>query len=245
MWERIQIEIRKNLRQLARVVEIIVVIMWLVSQFVPALDDWMREQRIIELVILALIVEMISGLTEIKDGLSHPLLLHPDQGPASQISIEKVSKTKPSIAKIMGLSAGKREDILNILTSRGWEIKLLIQHPDAAMNEILKHHLAEKIQELANVTFINYEKVEIRLYRRPCYIRGTKLGKVSIALGWYACGEGIYELFGHSNPVLSASEATPEAFYLESFFDRAFDYLWNHKETITLKNYFESLTAIQ
>jgi hypothetical protein len=241
MWMKIQNFISKNIESIAKFLVVTVLIGWIISKFVPDVDNWIRQQRVIELVALVLIAELIAVVADVRKNLANPLELSQDQARSSQKLFNIISNYKPSSAKVMGLSAGKREDILSFLTRGGWEIKLLIQHPEAAMNDILKHHLREKVQELSNITFINYDKVEIRLYKRPSFFRGTKLGQNCIAIGWYACGEGVYEFFGHSNPVISATQGSSESKILNDFFDRAFDYLWNHPETISFQDYIESL----
>lgn len=234
---QVQAFIRRNIKVVTRILEVAVIVVWLIAQFVPSLGAWIREQNLIELVVLVIVVELIGTSADLQDRLNKQLALTPDQGAASQHLISVIERARPETAKLIGLSAGKREDVLNALTRGNWEIRLLVQHPEAAMNPDLSEHLREKIKELANITFIQYQRVSIRLYRRPCLVRGTKLGDRTVTVGWYACGAGAYEFFGHSNPVVIAPAGTTEATELMAFFDRAFDYLWSHPETMKLEDF--------
>ncbi len=240
MLTKIQDTISKNLSTIANYLAIAVIISWLISNFVPTFQTWLLDKNVFILLVLILLVELIKIVFELNGNINQFVTLYPDQASSSERLLETISNSSSSKAQIVGLTAGKREEILSALIRKEWQIQLLIQHPDSAMNEILKAHLEEKIQELTNVTFINYSNVELRLYKRPCFLRGLKLGEVGVSVGWYACGEGAYEFFGHNNPLLVVKQGSPDYKTIKDFFNLRFDYLWGHEETISLEEYNNS-----
>ncbi len=230
--------LNRKLVYVIRLLEVAVVGVWIVAQFATGLGDWLAHRGLIDLVALLLVAELAILAAKARKQSAQPLALLEDQVQATQELLHHVERMEPSVAKLIGLSGGKREDILNSLTRSGWKIRLLAQHPEAAMNEVLRDHLKEKLKELNDITFGKHkDTVEFRLYRRPCFLRGTKIGESLVALGWYACGEGQYGLFGHRNPIVRG--ANGEAECLRRFFDDAFDYLWDHEDTIPFGEYLK------
>ena len=155
------------------------------------------------------------------------------QGEATHSLIDLISSTGPGIARIVGISSSKRHDLLDHLCKRGWHVQLLMQHPDAAMNEELKRNIEAFATEALATTFRGYDRVEVRFYKFPCLFRGSDLQGIGTCLGWYTLSAGPFGLFGHENPVVFTRSGTSENVIFLELFDQHFSYLWNHKSTMT------------
>jgi hypothetical protein len=162
------------------------------------------------------------------------LLLFDNQADATQHLVAALGVVKPATARLVGVSASKRHDLLEHLARRGWMIQLLVQHPESALNEKLRKNIGAFIEELLGSTFSHYDRLEIRLYRQSCVFRGTALDSLGIALGWYTLASAPYELLGHENPVVFGRGGTRSAQTLQSAFDRHFNHLWLHGTTEVL-----------
>jgi hypothetical protein len=137
-----------------------------------------------------------------------------------------------------------RFGLLQHLVKRGYRIRLLLCHPEAAPNEYQRNRIKANIGDLLSlrVSHQSQEDFEIRCYRQRAALRGRKFGKRLISVGWYTYGtqrieKGDYpekikqvrrpqEIDGHYNVLINADLPTDEGRALETMFDRVFEDLW-------------------
>jgi hypothetical protein len=173
---------------------------------------------------------------------SDVLHLSPSQREASQELIALVERDKPKKADLIELSTATIDDLLESLKRENCQIRLLMQSPDCAITNYQKDRIQQRIRDLMNVTLREYTRSEIRLYAVPCSIRGRLIGESVINIGWYTYSNDEIGAYGHDNPLVTARVDTPEGRELCRMFQRAFDWLWGHKKTITLDKTMEQMT---
>lgn len=233
MLERIRSYIVDHIRLVGSSLTGVVVVVWLLSRFSPALAAWMRTQYLAEVVILALVSEIWVSLIELKRAPTNERVqLSVDQMEASQRLVEYIERTKPRTADLIEVSAATVDSVLSSLIKRNCRIRLLLQNPSSAVNEYQRGHIQQRIHDLTAVTLKGYTRCEVRLYSLPCSIRGRLIDKRLVDVGWYTYSRDEAGVYGHTNPLITATIESHEGRELKRLFETAFEELWEHPLTI-------------
>lgn len=220
-----------------------VIILWLLSRFIPSLSAWVRSEGLLNVIILLLVAEVWALVVGLKAGGPHQMFqLFSNQSEASADLVKYILETRPSQCRLVEFSAATVETVLQALVKVNCEISLLVQHPDAAINSFQKTRIKQRLVEMNDLHFKEYPRVNIRLYSVPGALRGRLIGEDLVSVGWYTYSNDNVGVYGHDNPVLNIRTHTPEGVRLKHMMERGFKFLWDHEKTITMENYYETLS---
>lgn len=245
MYERIRAFIEAKIRTIVAALTAGIFILWIVSNFVPKLSEWITQQQLLSVVLIALVAEILAITVELKRrATAERVHLCSKQSESSQELTDFIEKNHPKKADLIEVSSATVDLVLDALRLQNSHVRLLLQNPESGVTTFQKERIKQRIVELATVTFKNYESCEIRLYSVPCSLRGRLIGDKLVNVGWYVYSADNIGIYGHDNPLITASAGTREGDELIRMFNRAFDNLWNHPDTIPMANILPELGIV-
>jgi hypothetical protein len=226
-YESVRQFVDKYAVRLGSILILVCVVAAVASIWVDPLETVLTKQRVFEVLIIALLLDIIWRFVDLQS--VPPLRLMKNQGEAMPVLIQHVREKQPKTVKMFEYSTSTIGDLLRALRDNHVEIKLLVFDPDASPISDLQEGLIRQRLDLLNTLILkDYPKVEIRLYSTPASLRGRLIGTL-LNVGWYTYyyHEGAPDLVGDENPMLLIDAAnTSEGVALADMFEKAFDEAW-------------------
>ena len=235
MYKKIRDYIELNIRRTLAILSGTITVIWILSQFVPSLGSWLQSEHLLEVITVVLLGEALTVLIEFKrQANAKSVTVHSDQLEASAMLMGYIETHKPTTADLIELSASTVDSVLESLRQNNCKIRLLVQNPESSVTDYQKHRVTQRMNDLASLTFKGYDRCEIKVYSTPAAIRGRLFDDKLVNIGWYTYSSSVIGVYGHSNPLVSATTDTTEGRQLKLMFQQAFESLWNHPQTIGL-----------
>lgn len=232
------------------VIVVAIVILWLLQAFVTLMP--------FEKVVGVFFALVVMALWVVARRMREPELklkwrFDPDQDKANAEIVNFIKSEGPQapadhqVARLIEYSSYTVEPIIRELVLQGWKINLLLFDP-------LSRKLISEFQKNQRICFMikrhkmdilaGYERAEIRFYEEQPSIRGRKLGNKLIQTGYYTYeqrpeaieGMGVNQIWGHDNPLMTASLASDEGRMLEVMFDRVWKDFWDSGRSKTIRD---------
>lgn len=120
-------------------------------------------------------------------------------------------------------------------------MRMLVKHP-ATVSGLQRHRMITTLDTLYNSIFENCPAdCEIRCYRLPFNMRGRRMGREMLEIGWLTSDVRRQTAYGHSNPCVLVDLTSSKNEYLREFFDRTFTDIWNAPDTEDAREVLEQL----
>lgn len=241
MWEKVSKYIERHIKLLGALLVITVIVLWLLSQLFPVLQNWMQSQGLLNVIAVVLLVDVLTRLVEMKYSTRKSISVFAEQYESYRVNVlEFIRKTKPRKVDLIEYSTATISDLLLELTKNDCKIRLLIQHPDMAVNQDQKERININIRDIYRRISKNYDaqNVEVRCYCTSASVRGRNFDDKLVIIGWYTYffvdSIGQTNIRGDTNPVVSAYVSDTETELIRSMFNDTFNDLWNHPSTVSL-----------
>lgn len=187
-----------------------------------------------------LFVVLKLSVKEKKDQLIKILVYKSQYGSYLDELRQFLKRTKPQKVDLIEYSTATIDPILQELKKYRCKIRILIQHPNAAISLHQKGRILKTLDDRFRRTFSDYgrESIEFRFYCLPGSIRGRNFDDQLVSLGWYTYSSDPDEygnIHGDSNPMISAYTDSKYGQSLLRMFKKAFDELWNHPGTVKME----------
>lgn len=228
----------------ALVTAIIAVGLWVLSPFISQISPQLATGVSLSALVIILVMVLDHLITLRKP----PIItkFHSDQSRAESDTLELVTREK---VQLIEYSSGTVRRILEKLGAVGAEIELLICNPNHSITNRQERsfhssqpgkqdfqkdeRICPAIRNLYRFTLGNYGKAKIKCYKTPGSLRGRNFGNRWIQVGWYtyqAKGDlikfGSPQIWGDSNPVITAPVSSPEGQVLKGMFNEVFEKMW-------------------
>lgn len=225
--EIIRQAIDRHIGRLASLLLLAAVSLTVVGAFIQPVQDFMMQKRVFEVLILALLLDVVTRLAEIRQ--KSTIEFYVDQAALMPELLSRIRQKRPKKAKLLENSSVSIRDLISCLTSVEAEVQILLHDPFRnCVNTIQRNVTVAQIETIANGALGPTDRVEIRFYSAPAAVRGRRIGDL-INLGWYSYfhrANGTVDLFGSQNPmILAEAQDVPE---LAAYFDATFERLWPH-----------------
>jgi hypothetical protein len=209
----------------------LVLVVYIISQFVPDISQWVITRGFFNVLLVALIIDLLHRVIELK-GSPSSLETYEDQVQALPRIQEFVEKERPETCDLLEYSTSSTRVLLQGLRKANVRIRLLICHPDQAVS-VHERRAIELGIENVRKDFKNYRRITVRQYATPASLRGRNIGGKLINVGWYLYSntEGEVDVRGHDTMMITSDANTPQGHNLKEMFSRAFDALWNDPTT--------------
>lgn len=231
IFRRLDRWIEQRVAILGAVLIALVLVVYIISQFVPDINQWIVTRGFFNVILVALIIDLLHRVIELK-GPPSSLETYEDQAQALPRILELVEKKPPETCDLLEYSTSSTRVLLQELRKANVRIRLLICHPDKAVS-IHEHRAIELGIENIRKDFKNYRRIAVRQYATPASLRGRNIGGKLINVGWYqySSNEGEVDVRGHDTMMITSDAGTPQGLILKEMFSRAFDALWNDPAT--------------
>jgi hypothetical protein len=230
MYKGIRAAIESRINQISMGLTVVILIVWVVSRFVPMVDRWLQTQNLLNVVILALLADVWAVTVEIKrQNYPEKVHLNSDQVESSRELLESIEKNRSRKVDLIELSSTTVETLLEGLRKNNCKIRLLVQNPKFAVNKFQQARIIQRLSDLTSLTLKDYRACEIRLYCMPGSIRGRLVDERFVNVGWYTYSYDEIGVYGHDNPLISASVDSREGLELHDMFKRALESPLYHK----------------
>jgi hypothetical protein len=212
----------------------LVIIAYIISQFVPDVNQWIITRGFFNVLLIALIIDLLHRVVDLKEGPPSTEVFEDQQQVLPELQ-KFVEKKHPETCDLLEYSTSSTRTLLGELRKANVRIRLLMCHPDHAAND----HEGRAIQlGIDNIRrdFKDYKRIKVKLYTTPASLRGRNFGGKLINIGWYlySHGNGEINVSGHDNAMVLSDADTAQGKKLKYMFTRAFETLWNDPATVEL-----------
>jgi hypothetical protein len=209
-----------------------VLVVWILTQFIPQLGDWVIARGLFNVILIALVVDLLNRVIELK-GPPLGLQVFESQDEAMPYVLQFVETESPKTADLLEYSTSTIRPLLDKLRKADARIRLLVFDPKDAISPQQRAAIESSLANL-RTDFKGYRNLQVRCYRTPASLRGRSLGGEVVTVGWYTYQHEDDELLlaGHSNAMVLATTDTRHGRSLEAMFARNFEALWNDCQTV-------------
>jgi hypothetical protein len=226
--------IERRIAVLGSVLVIGVLVVWILTQFIPQLGDWVFSRGLFNVILIALVVDLLNRVVELK-GSPPGLQVFDGQDEVMPYVVQFVEDESPKTADLLEYSTSTIRPLLDKLRKANARIRLLVCDPKVAISDQQRAVIEGSLANLRR-DFKSYRNLQVRCYRTPASLRGRSLGGELVTVGWYTYQHEDDELLlaGHSNAMVLATTDTRHGRSLEAMFARTFEALWNDPQTVVL-----------
>jgi hypothetical protein len=213
----------------------LVLVLYIISQFVPDISQWIITRGFFNVLLIALIIDLLHRVIELK-GSPSSLETYEHQAQALPRIQEFIEKERPETCDLLEYSTSSTRALLQELRKANVRMRLLICHPEKAVSPHERKTIELGIENIRR-DFKNYRRITVRQYRAPASLRGRNIGGKLINVGWYLYSiteDEVVDIRGHDIMMLTSDANTPQGHKLKEMFSRAFDALWNDPTTVEL-----------
>lgn len=235
IFQRVDRWIDQHVATVGSVLITLVILVYIVSQFIPDVGQWIITRGFFNVLLIALIVDLLHRVIDLK--ASPPSMgVYDDLQEMSPEIQEFVAKKRPETCDLLEYSTSTTRMLLQDLKKANVRIRLLMCHPDNAVSAHERKTIELGIENL-HKDFKDYKRIKVKLYTTPASLRGRNFGGKLINVGWYVYshfGDEV-NVSGHDTAMILSSADTQQGQKLKRTFDRAFEALWNDPKTVGLE----------
>src|SRR5215831_9746298 len=234
MYQRIDEWVERHLPLVGTAIIALVIVLYVISQFVPDINQWIITRGFFSVILIVLIIDLIQKVIDLK-GSPSSLEVYEDQEQAMPKIQEFIENEKPETCDLLEYSTWSTRRLLGKLRESNVRIRLLICHPDNAASAHERATIEVGIENLRK-DFKGYQKIIVKQYRAPASLRGRNIGGKWINVGWYLYSsiadiDGEFDISGHDVTMILSEAHTPDGQRLKKLFSGAFDTLWTDPTT--------------
>jgi hypothetical protein len=188
--------------------------------------------------ILIYMLFIVGKVYDIEDKIKSVYSVSKDYHEYSTYIIEKIRNEEKKEARLLEYTTSSIKDILDALDKNNYKTKILIHHPENAINRFQERKIWTAICDFHIYLEKYSDNFEIRCYKNIASLRARHIGE-NISVGHYLyhnfkdSEEQDYEdILGHLYPMITYNEHTSEGKIVLNFFNKYFDKLWDCSESI-------------
>jgi hypothetical protein len=208
---------------------ILTALTFIAAEVVPAFNKWILTSGVLQYVTLVVVTDLAATVCRQHWPPSARLVRNQDES-MSQL-LQAVVECRADGADLLEYAGQTTLPLIREISRQGVPVRILIKHPETIAG-LQRQRSVTTLDTLYNSIFDNYTgRFEIRCYRAPYTLRGRRLGKTLLELGWLTPDPKRQMAYGHANPSIIVDLASSSHDHLRSFFDRTFEDLWNAEGT--------------
>ncbi len=200
-----------------------------------------RQEEVFPFLILFLLYEILFSVCDL-DPSHQPkkLSIHPNASLSSRALNQYIVAHEPMSADLLECSSGSMDTMLNELQTANTRIRLLVQHPDVALNSSQRRKILSSLVEIVSKQYGTqlYENCIIKCYKTTPSLHGRLFDNSKLYLSWYLYqDENILE---DSAPVVEVNQGTvagkDKEAALVKMFKQHFEAIWKDPQTENLED---------
>lgn len=235
MYGKLSRVIERQITLIGSVIVVVVLVLWLVSEFIPPLNKIIVGGAFFNVVLVVVLFEVLHRVIDLKiGGQASQAQVSANQDEAWPAHLDFVRTHRPKVVDMIEYSGGTIVALLEELFKANPQVtvRLLLCHPDVAITGFERRRIEVSLEYFLS-KLSDYPNLSVRCYRTPGSIRGRVFDGQLITVGWYTyhMRRGREELQGHLNAMVSANVSSSDGQHLRTTFNQAFDDLWSHPKT--------------
>lgn len=202
---------------------------FIAAEIVPAIQDYILTSGLLQYVTLIVLLDLATSVYLLQRPQATRLARNQDE--SMPTLLEACPHCRGDGVDLIEYASATTLPLIRAIRREGVPMRLLIQHPENIVG-LQKHRSITTLDTIYNSIFDDYQgSFEIRCYKLPYTLRGRRLGKTVLELGWLTPDVKRQTAYGHGNPCIIADLSISSNQHLLVFFERTFETLWNHTET--------------
>jgi len=211
------------------------------AQIVPDVQKFVLDNGLIQYVTLIILLDLADSIHLLQRPSKARIAKNQDE--SMPILTQTLLSCRNDNVDLLEYAGATTLPLIRAIQREGISLRILIQHPDTLEGH-QKQRSISTLDTICNSIFNDAYKgsFEIRCYRLPYTLRGRRLGRELLELGWLTPDIQQKTAFGHGNPsfIVDLSDRNNEHFL--TFFNKTFDTFWEDSRTESGK---DVLAAIQ
>lgn len=226
--------------QLSITLAVLASITFIVAEIADPVKQYILDSNLLQYLIFIFILDLTVSVYLQQRAPTTYLMKNQDESMPKLI--ESVKHCKSNGADLLEYAGATTLPLIRAIHREDVPLRLLIKHPET-ITGIQKERMLTTLDTLYNSIFDNYKGYfEIRCYKLPFNLRGRRMGKELLELGWLTHDKKNATAYGHANPSVLVDLSIKHNDYLLNFFNKTFEDLWNDNETEDGKAVFDRLT---
>ena len=232
--DRVRLRVERYLPQILAILTVAVSVLWIASTLINPLEQWLSRSSLLNVIIIVLLSDVLLLLAEFKAAAMPQVTVFENEPDAYRDLRHHIETSPPKKADLIEYSTATIHDLLELLRSANCKMRILICNPDSAITDFQAKRIRDRIDDLTTVTFRDFDRVDIRMYRLPASIRGRLIDDAYVTMGWHVYTSDPAGLYGHTQAMVSGRCDSAHGRNLSRTFADAFDHLWEAPTTETL-----------
>jgi hypothetical protein len=215
---------------------------FIAAEIVPAIQELVSTSGLLQYVTLIVLLDLAATVhLQQRAALTS---FAKDQDNSMPKLIEAVTCCRNDSADLLEYAAATTLPLIRAIRREGVPMRLLVKHP-STVTGLQRHRMITALDTIYNSIFENYSgDFEIRCYKLPFTLRGRRLGKELLELGWLTPDVRRQTAYGHANPSVLADLSSSENDFLVAFFGRTFKEYWDDSDTEDARIVLERLKEL-
>jgi hypothetical protein len=215
--------------QLSVTLAVVASVTFIVAEIIPPIQKFIFDSGLLQYLIFLFLLDLTVSIYLQQKSPTTSLVKNQDE--SMPRLIEAVKLCRSDGADLIEYAGATTLPLIRAIQREGVKMRLLVKHPETILG-IQRERMITTLDTLYNSIFEDsVGKFEIRCYKLPYTLRGRRLGKEILEIGWLTPDKKRQMAFGHSNPSVLVDLSVKHNDYLLKFFDKTFDDLWNDDET--------------
>lgn len=228
-WSRFKAFVDRYRVQASVAFGIIAIITFTLGEMIPKVQEWVFKSGVMQYLTLLVVLDLAVA---IYMNQAPPITeISANQDESLPRLIDAVPLCRSTGADLLEYAGQTTLPLIRAIQREGVPMRMLVKHPDT-ISGLQKHRMVTTLDTLFNSIFEGYSGTfEIRCYTLPFTLRGRRLGRELLELGWLTFDLKRETAYGHANPSVLADLSTKKNEYLLKFFERTFNDLWGAADT--------------
>ncbi len=215
--------------QTAATLGVLAALTFIAAEIVPAIRDYVLTSGLIQYVMLLVLLDLAVSVYLLQRPPGMRMVRNQDE--SMPMLIQAVSHCRTDGVDLLEYAGATTLPLIRAIRREGVPLRMLVKHPET-VEGLQKQRNITTLDTIYDSIFDDYRGIfEIRCYRLPYTLRGRRLGKDCLELGWLTPDTKRQTAFGHANPSLIVDLSTSSNDHLRDFFDTTFKTLWNDSGT--------------
>ena len=211
------------------VLAVLATIIMIAAEAVPDIQNFLLTSGLFQYLTFLILLDLSASIYLLQQPASIQVVQNQDESMPKLIEV--VPDCRNDGIDLIEFAAAMTLPLIRAIRREGVSLRLLVKHPETVEGLQRQRNIAA-LDTIINYIFAEYEGYfEIRCYRLPYSLRGRRLGKKLLELGWLTPDPKRQTVYGHSNPSLLVDLSTRSNDYLLAFFNTTFEILWNDPGT--------------
>ncbi len=202
---------------------------FIAAEIVPAVQKFVLESGLLQYVTLLVLLDLAISIYLVQRPPAIRLMGNQDE--SMPRLIESLARCRTDGVDLLEYAGETTLPLIRAIRREGVPMRMLVKHPET-IDGLQRQRNITTLDTIYKFIFDDYRgSFEIRCYRLPFSLRGCRLGRELLEVGWLTPDVKRQTAYGHVNPSFIADLSNSSNEHLHKFFDRTFDILWNNDGT--------------